>query len=56
MTLSFHATDAKSFDLLFSALLGPLEIAEVYHSNHDVGTPFGIANHEEVDVSVVQGK
>ena len=32
-----------------------LETAEVYHSNHDVGTPFGISNHEEVDVSVAQG-
>ena len=36
-------SDTKSFDLPFSALLGPLEIAEVYHSNHDVGTPFGIS-------------
>jgi hypothetical protein len=45
-------SDTKSFDLPFSALLGPLNIAEVYHSNHDVGTPFGISNHEEVDISV----
>jgi hypothetical protein len=29
---------------------------EVYHSDHDVGTPFGISNHEEVDVSVAQGR
>jgi hypothetical protein len=48
-------SDTKFFDLPFSALLGPLEITEVYHSNHDVGTPFGISNHEEVDVSVAQG-
>ena len=49
-------SDTKSFDLPFSALLGPLEIAEVYHSNHDVGTPFEISNHEEIDVSVAQGR
>jgi hypothetical protein len=49
-------SDTKSFDLPFSALLGPLEIAEVYHSNHDVGTPFEISNHEGVDVSVEQGR
>ena len=48
-------SDMKSFDLPFSALLSPLEITEVYHSNHDVGTPFGISNHEEVDVFVAQG-
>ena len=47
-------SDTKSFDLPFSALLDPLEIAEVYHSNHDVGTPFGISNHEEVYISVAQ--
>jgi hypothetical protein len=49
-------SDTKSFDLPFSALLGPLEIAEVYHSNYDVGTPFGISNREEVDISVAQGR
>ena len=47
-------SDTKSFDLPFSALLGPLEIAEVYHSNHDVGTSFGISNHEEIDISVAR--
>ena len=46
----------KFFDLPFSALLGPLKITEVYHNNHDVGTPFGISNHEEVDISVAQGR
>jgi hypothetical protein len=46
----------KSFDLPFSALVSPLEIAEVYYSNHDARTPFKISNHEETDVSVSQGR
>lgn len=46
-------SDIKSFDLSFSALLSPLEIAEVYYGNYDVGIFFGISNHEGIDISVV---
>jgi hypothetical protein len=27
-----------------------------HYSNNNVGTPFGISNHEEIDVSVAQGR
>jgi hypothetical protein len=46
-----YTSNIKSFDLPFSVLFGPLEIAEVYHSNYDVEAPFGISNREEVDIS-----